>query len=105
MRYKGRYIPDKYIEVAPYIVDIPRGDGITELMVLEAEEPKKEIQCFQWEFEKPKRPEKRWVMNLSTAACVAGTAAVPGLVIAPTLSTVIILVCLGWLGLVAFANK
>lgn len=100
MRYKGRYVKD--IEIAPYIVDIPRGEGMTELVVLEPE--KKEIQCFQWDRPKVPKPGKQWVVNISTAAAVAGTAAVPGLLIAPTLSTAVIIGSLAWLGIVAFAN-
>lgn len=105
MKLKGRYIPDKYIETAPYIVDIPRGEGMTQLMVLGPEEPKKEIQCFQWDWPEPKQKPKTWVRASVVGAFVSCVAATFGLLIAPALSTAVILGDLAWLGIVAFANK
>lgn len=105
MKLKGRYVKDTEVELAPYIVDIPRGDGMTELMVLEPEEPSREIQYFQWDRPQNPKPNRNWVWVSVVAASMAGSAGVFGLFIMPTLATVIILVCLGWLGFVAFANK
>lgn len=108
MKLKGRYIPDSKIEIAPYIVDIPRGEGMTQLMVLEPEnEPVEPIKHFQWSFAKPepKKKDKSWVMASVIAALVSCVAATIGLVIAPVLSTAIILGDLAWLGIVAFANR
>lgn len=108
MKLKGRYIPDSRVEIAPYIVDIPRGEGMTQLMVLEPEtEPIEPIKHFQWSFPKPepKKKDKSWVMASVIAALVSCVAATIGLVIAPVLSTAIILGDLAWLGIVAFANR
>lgn len=107
MKLKGRYIPDDRVEIAPYIVDIPRGEGMTQLMVLEAEpEPIEPIKTFKWSFAKPepKKKEKTWVVAVTTAALTSCVVATFGLLIAPILSTVVILGDLFWLGLVAFAN-
>lgn len=104
MKLKGRYIPDNKIEVAPYIVDIPRGEGMTQLMVLGPEEPKKEIQCFHWEWPEPKRKPKTWVLNSVMVASIVGSASVFALFLVPDIATPILLSCLGWLGFVAFAN-
>lgn len=105
MKLKGRYIPESKIEIAPYIVDIPRGEGMTQLMVLEPEEQKKEIQCFYWDKPQEPKKDKSWVMASVIAALVSCVAATIGLVIAPVLSTAIILGDLAWLGIVAFANR
>ena len=105
-RLKGRYIPDNKVEVAPYIVDIPRGDGMTQLMVLGPEEqPKKEIECFHWEWPAPKKRQKNWVWVSVLAASIVGSASVFTLFFAPRISTILILVCLAWLCFVALANK
>ena len=105
-RLKGRYIPDDKIETAPYVVDIPRGEGMTQLMVLGPEEqPKKEIECFHWEWPAPQKKPKNWVWVSVLAASIVGSASVFTLFFAPRISTILILVCLAWLCFVAFANK
>lgn len=108
MRFKGRYIPDDRIEIAPYIVDIPRGEGMTQLMVLEpSTEPIEPIKHFEWSFPKRKEPkkDKRWVMASVVGAITSCVAATFGLFVAPILSTAIIVGDLAWLGIVAFANR
>lgn len=107
-RLKGRYVPDNKIEVAPYVVDIPRGEGMTQLITLEPEpEPIEPIKHFEWSFDKPEpqKKSKAWVVATVIAAFTSCVVATLGLVIAPVLSTVIILADLVWLGLVAFANR
>lgn len=104
MRLKGRYIREERIEIAPYIVDIPRGEGMTQLMVLEPEEPKKEIQCFHWDRPQEPKKDKSWVVAITTAAMTSCVVACFGLLIAPILSTAVIIGDLAWLGIVAFAN-
>lgn len=103
MKLKGRYIPDNKIEIAPYIVDIPRGEGMTELMVLEPE--KKEIQYFHWDWPEPKKRDKTWVVASVIGASTIGMAAVFALFFVPTIATPVILGSLAWLGFVAFANR
>lgn len=106
MKLKGRYIPDDKIEVAPYIVDIPRGDGMTELMVLEAEAEKpKEIEYFHWDFPEAPKKSKAWVWVTVIAASIMGSIATFMMFFLPSIATPMILICLGWLGVVAFANK
>lgn len=105
MRLKGRYIPDDKIEIAPYIVEIPRGEGMTQLMVLDHEEPKKELQYFHWDWPEPKKKDKTWVMASVVGASTAGMAAVFALFFVPAVATPVILGSLGWLGIVAFANR
>ena len=104
---KGRYVPDNKVEIAPYIVDIPRGEGMTQLMVLEPEhEPIEPIKHFDISRPKPKpqKKDKSWVMATVVGAITSCVVAVFGLMIAPVLSTAIILGDLVWLGIVAFAN-
>ena len=105
MRLKGRYIKDESIEIAPYIVDIPRGEGMTQLMVLEAEQPKKELQYFRWDWPEAPKKSKGWVVASVIGASTVGMAAVFALFFVPTVATPVILGCLGWLGVVAFANR
>lgn len=106
MRLKGRYVPDDKIEIAPYIVDIPRGEGMTELMVLEAEpEKEKEIEYFEWDWPEAPKKSKAWVWITVMAASMVGAIATFMLFFMPTVATPMILVSLGWLCFVAFANK
>lgn len=105
MKLKGRYIPDDKVEIAPFVVDIPRGEGMTQLMVLGPEEqPKKEIECFHWDWPEPKRKPKTWVLNSVMVASIIGSASVFALFFIPDIATPVLLSCLGWLGFVAFAN-
>lgn len=106
MRLKGRYIPDDRIEIAPYIVDIPRGEGMTQLMVLEPDplEPIKHFDISRPK-QKPQKKDKTWVMATVVGAVTSCIVASFGLLIAPVLSTAIIVGDLAWLGLVAFANR
>jgi len=105
MRLKGRYIPDDKNEIAPYIVDIPRGDGMTELMVLENEEKPREIEYFQWDVPEMPRKSKAWVWITVIAASMMGSVATFMMFFLPRIATPMILISLGWLGFVAFANK
>lgn len=105
MKLKGRYIPDNRIEIAPYIVKIPRGEGMTELVVLEPEKPKKEIQYFHWDWPEPPKKDKTWVVASVIGASTVGMAATFALFFVPAVATPVICGCLGWLGIVAFANK
>ena len=106
MKLKGRYIPDDKIEIAPYIVDIPRGEGMTQLVVLDPKEKEqKEIQCFQWDWPEPPKKDKTWVIGSVMAASIVGIAATLAIFFVPNVAVPTICACLGWLGIVAFANR
>lgn len=96
--YKGRYIPDD----VPTVHETYLGDGVTQLTTVEP--PKKEIECFQWEWAKPPKKSKQWVYNTIAIAAIAGSVAVLMIPIFPIESLLVILGSLLWLGFVGYAN-
>lgn len=93
---KARWIPD------PIIEETDRGNGMTELTYIEP--PEKEIQYFQWDKPKQKR-HNEWVYVSLCVTAIAGCAAVIVLPFMPYVAVPTILGCLGWLGLVGYANS
>lgn len=94
---KARWIPDK-----PTVHEIYQGDGITELTTVEP--PKKEIECFQWEWPEPPKKSKQWVYNTIAIAVIAGSVSVMLIPIFPFISLMVLLGSLLWLGIVGYAN-
>ena len=99
MRLKGRVVADP---VLPEVFEINHGDGVYELVV---GKPEKEIQCFTWEREKPKKND-RWIYHSIATASVAGCTAIILIAVIPlSVSIPVILASLGWLGIVGYANR
>lgn len=106
MRYKGRYVPDK--EKYEFI---DRGNGVTEIVrigeSIENTEPIEPIKHFYWTFDKPKQPkkDKTWVVGTVIAAGFLGGASIGGLFYIPVIAGPVLIACLGWMAVVAFANR
>lgn len=98
MRLKGRYVPD--------IVEIPMGNGMTQLEYVP-------IQNFQWEKPqpvevidvKPKRRSREWIRwSIVVASFILGTAL--GAILQEIYYAIpLFIASMGWIALVAWVNR
>ena len=96
MRLKGRYVPD--------VIEIPRGEGITELIP----EPIKAFDINPYRVitvETKKKRNREWIRwSIVVASFLLGTAL--GAILQKIyLATPLFIVSLGWIALVAWVNR
>lgn len=106
MRLKGRVVPD--------IIEVPRGNGITELVPVERTQhtdPEPGLQWFQWE--KPrvevevvkKRNNRNWIGGSVIAAAFMLGSSLGGMIQRMDYCAPVFVASLAWIALVAWVNR